>query len=435
MPIALTKPAVGAVNVGPQVNQNWNDLEDYANNRWLPTRYLRGLTVRYASTSSVLVSSGVCRDSTDALDLALGADTALSVSTLNAAAGLERKTLTGTVSLSSLGVIGPAINGTGTAFLTEFAANSTPRALTGTFSAATSGINPFQISTFTGSGTKFLSELSVNDMIGNATSGYFRVTAIASDTSLTARPGASIAAGTSGSAIENPTFEANGIVSRIDRISSNTSATSSASYSYAAGPLTAYTGSKVSSGWYAVWVLVGTSGTTVALSTQRTRPFGTISGYATSWRRVGWVRIGTGGDVSETHMTGRTRRVLYTGLGSGELRVLSAGSATTFTAVALHNVVPPTTRLAIVTLASYRGTNANGQQVYAAIRPRGSSVTTTSAVQLIWATTDSVSGAGTSSGPLEAFCDPAQVLEYARVDAGNAQPAVYMDVLGYEDDV
>lgn len=435
MSLTLYKPSTGAVDIAAQLNQNWSDLETYANARSLPKGYVGGLTVRYASTSTVVVSSGTCRDAANSFDLSLSQDTALDISTINAAAGLERRTLSGSVSLGSMGSIGPGIAGTGTAFLTEFAPNGTPRALSGTFSAATSGFPPFQTSTFTGSGTKFLTELSVNDMIGNASGGYFRVTAIASDASLVARPGASFGAGTSGGVIENPTFEANGIVSRLDRISSNTSAASSALYTYSPGPHTAYTGSKVSSGWYAVWVLQGASGTTVALSTQRTRPFASISGYDARWRRIGWARVGTAGDLSESHMTGRARRVLYSGLGSGEVRVLSAGTATAFTAVALNTVVPPTTRLALLNLVTYRGTNANGQQVYAAVRPRGSSVSTGGAVQLTWATTDSTSGAGTASSPLEVFCDAAQVIEYARVDAGNAQPTIYIDVLGYEDDL
>lgn len=435
MPITLATPAIGAVGVGGRVNQNWVDLEDYANNRWLPRRYLRGCAIDYASPTSILVSSGLCRDSTDTLDLALIADTTVSVSTLNAAGGLERKTLSGSVSLGSSGVIGGTITGTGTAFLTEFAADDTPRPLSGTLSAATSGFPPFQVSTFTGSGTRFLSELAVNDMVGNAASGYFRVTAIHSDTSLTARPGASIAAGAAGAAVENVTFEANGIASRLDRISSNTSAQSSASYTHMPGPFTAYTGSKVSSGWYAVWVLAGATGTTAATSTQRTRPFGSISGHDARWRRVGWVRVGVAGDLTESYMSERTRRVFYTGQGSGELRALSGGTATSFSAVTLSSTVPPTSRLALVNVVTYRGMNSNGQLLFAAVRPRGSTVATGSALQLTWATSDSLSGAGTASSPLEAFCDPVQVIEYARIDAGNAQPAIYVDVLGYEDDV
>lgn len=427
MSISLTKPVVGSTGWGAAVNQNFTDLEDYINGRRLPAGYLAGLLLRYTSATALLVSRGSCRDSTDAEDLTVASDTSVAITTINAAGGLERKTLSGTANITN-GF--SAMDGTGTSYLTQFAPANTPRDLTGTI-----GTGGAFLTTVTGTGTRFLSEVAVHDLIGNASVGYSRVTAIASDTSLTIAVGLTVANGSSGKLIENATVEIAGQKRRVNQITSDTLASVDAAWTATSSGQAVYTGSEVSSCWYAVWVVKGGSGTTVVLSTQRSRPFGSVSGYDATWRRIGWVRNGNAGDLTEWGMAPTSRRVLYTGLGTNELRVLSAGAATSFTAVLLHNVVPPTSVLALLNVVVYRGTNVNGADVYTSVRPRGSTVATSAVNPKTWATTDSASGAATSSNPLEVPCDRAQVIEYALLDGANAQPTAYLDVLGYEDDV
>src|SRR5205807_1537074 len=109
---------------------------------------------------------GICRDSTNSFFMKTGGQT-LSASS---AADLITKALTGTGTISNGGT---TITGTSTLFLTEF----TTRTCTGTIAGAST--------TITGTNTLFLSEFAVGDLIGTNAKGYSRITAIASDTSLT----------------------------------------------------------------------------------------------------------------------------------------------------------------------------------------------------------------------------------------------------------
>lgn len=425
MTISLTKPAVGSTGWGAAVNQNFTDLEDYINNRRLPGGYLEGLILRYTSATALVATAGSCRDSVDIEDLSVSSDTQVAITTINGAGGLERKALSGTANVTS-GFA--AMDGTGTSYLTQFASNNTPRSLQGTI-----GTGGAFTTTITGTGTKFTSEVAIHDLIGNAAVGYSRVTAIASDTSLTVALGLTITNGSAGNLIENATVEIAGQTRRLNQITSDTLASVDAAWTGSASSQAIHTGSEVSSCWYAVWVAKGGSGTTVLLSTQRTRPFGSVSGYDAHWRRIGWVRNGNSGDFLEWGMAPTSRRVLYTGLGGGTFRVLAGGTTKlpSFTSISLGDLVPPTARLSLINTVLYRGTNFNGGDIYAMVRPRGSAIT--APIVATWATSDSASGAGTSSNPHEVPCDGAQVVDYTIYDAANALPTAYMDVLGYED--
>jgi hypothetical protein len=255
-----------------------------------PDGYIKGLGLKYASATTITVKKGKARDYLNLANLSLTADVTVDISA-NGALGKDRKVLTGTAVDDGAG----NLTGTGSAWLTELAPNNTPRALTGTLTIAGSS------TTVTGSGTLFLSEVSIGDLIGNATDGYRRVTAIASNTSLTVVAVITITSSTA-KCIEQAVI-INGAL--VNSITSNTAMVASVNTGIGAGGTTIHVGVEAAASWYAVWLCAGVSGTTVILSTQRTQPFG-LSGYNSYCRRIGWIRNGNGGDITAFTQRGST---------------------------------------------------------------------------------------------------------------------------------
>lgn len=267
----------------------------------LPTRFVSGLAITYVSSSTITVASGKARDKADGANMSLSSQVTVSTATANAALGYERKALTGT---HTFNFGAGTVSGNGSAYLTEFGG----RALTGTFSNTGAVV--------TGTLTRFLSEVAVNDLIGiaNTTNCLWRVVSIESNTSLTLATYPSAAgktdfSGATGVVVEQPVIEsAAGKAHGVAFITSNTSlamnySTGSATETNVAG----YASSKAlldstsyTCLWRAVWLLSGGSGTTVALSTQRTTPYLSITGYTTSYRRIGWVRIDSSGNINQS---------------------------------------------------------------------------------------------------------------------------------------
>lgn len=321
---------------------------DEMGNSGLPTRYVSGLVIRYASSSTVTVSAGKARDKADGADMTLASQVTVGLTSVGAL-GVERKALTGTASFTNAS---GTVTGSGTAFLSEFGT----RAATGTVS--TSGGT-----TWTGTGTKFLTEVAVNDLVGNSSRGFFRVSAISSDTSLQTdtSPGGvtSDFSNDAFSVTENPKIEtAGGRTYVVERITSNTALTllSSTAATATETGVAAYAGGKkcttgnVSDGWRAVWLLSGGSGTTVAFSTQRTTPYGSITGYTTSYRRIGWVRLDSSGNLvyQASEDAGPTRFVAV----ASTLIITNADSTSTAVDVSAAAVAPPTTTMLYATLQS-----------------------------------------------------------------------------------
>lgn len=310
----------------------------------LPTRHVSGLVIRYASATTITVSAGKARDKADGANMTLAAQVTVDKASANAALGYERKTLTGTATWT---LASATVTGSGTAFLTEFGTRALAVGTIGTGGAATT--------TITGSSTKFLSEVAVDDLIGNATVGYSRVTAIASDTSLTVTSNLTISNGSSGLVIEQPLIEsAGGKRHPLNAIASNTSLTiSNVALSTETGVAcyaTAGVRSPAEAGWRAVWLASGGSGTTVFLSTQRTTPYGSITGYTTSYRRIGWVRLDSSGNLvyQASEDAGPTRFVAV----ASTLIITNADSTSTAVDVSAAAVAPPTTTMLYATLQS-----------------------------------------------------------------------------------
>lgn len=378
----------------------------------LPTRYISGLVIRYASSSTFTVSAGKARDKADGADMTLSSQVTVSTATVNAALGYERKTLTGTATWT---LASANVAGSGTAFLTEFGT----RAL----SAGTIGTGGAASTTITGTGTVFLSDVAVDDLIGNATVGYSRVTAIASDTSLTVTSNLTISNGSSGLVIENPHIEsAGGKRHPLNAIASNTALTiSNVALSTETGVAcyaTAGVRSPAESGWRAVWLLSGGSGTTVALSTQRTTPYLTITGYTTSYRRIGWVRIDSSGNIAQ--QWGSDGAFVRGTAGFAAAVVLNASASSSAVTVAFSSNAPPTAQRLLLTI-QLSAPNTNGT---AYLRPPGA----TGAVE-IQVTAPSTSTEAYTSGWVS--CDGAQRIDYfASVTTGDG---LYVYYLGYED--
>ena len=322
------------------------DSDDYSATPAFPKRFVEGLVIRYASSSTITVSAGKARDKADGANMTLASQVTVSTATVNAALGYERKTLTGTATWT---LASATVTGSGTAFLTEFGT----RALTvGTITNAGA--------TLTGTSTKFLSEVAVNDLIGNATSGYYQVTAIASDTSLTlatypSAVGKTDFSGSSANVIEQPLIEsAGGKRHPLYAIASDTSLTiTNVALSTETGVAcyaTAGVRSPAEAGWRAVWLASGGSGTTVFLSTQRTTPYGSITGYTTSYRRIGWVRLDSSGNLvyQASEDAGPTRFVAV----ASTLIITNADSTSTAVDVSAAAVAPPTTTMLYATLQS-----------------------------------------------------------------------------------
>ena len=391
-----------------------------AANAPLPKRYVEGLVIRYASSSTITVSAGKARDKADGADMTLSSGATVSTGTANAALGYERKTLTGTATWTNLSA---SVTGSSTAFLTEFGT----RAL----SVGTIGTGGVALSTITGTGTKFLSEVAVYDLIGNSSVGYAQVTAIASDTSLSIRSNLTIANLSTGNVIEQPTIEsAGGKRHSIHAIASNTALTLSSSASgtetgvaaYATSGLLSPTGTAV---WRAVWLLSGGSGTTVALSTQRTTPYLSITGYTTSYRRIGWVLIDSSGNLVAQYGTdGGCRRWVNYETSFGDLQgVANASSTTTYQDVVLSNGAPPTAyRLQIMLLQLSPNTVD-----YVMVRGRGLG-STAARVRSVLAPTTSTESRLVFDTP----CDGAQVIQH-RSNTSTTGDGTYIDLTAYED--
>jgi hypothetical protein len=269
----------------------------------LPKRFIEGLQVEYASSTSVTVRPGSCRNIANDGDIVLAAKTTASMSTkhlpgtgLAQINGIDEKGLdnlaSGSITCSQSGT---TITATG-----DITPHLGTRAITGTISATGTAL--------TGSGTLFTEELSVGDLVGSSTTyGWALVRTIESNTAATlfvAFPGGnptSIAA----TVIHSPSIQpAAGLCERPHSINAAgtsivvaTSTTHAASSALTIGGI--FTASNLLSHWLAVWVI--DNGTTPAtlISTQHEDLLAIPAGY-TSARRVGWTFYGdfdTGGEV------------------------------------------------------------------------------------------------------------------------------------------
>jgi hypothetical protein len=268
----------------------------------LPTRFIEGLQVEYAGTSSISVRPGSCRNIADAADITLSTKTTADVDTKHSAStglaqinGIDEKGLDNLVS----GAITCSQSGTTITATGDVTPHYGTRSITGTISATGTAL--------TGSGTLFTEELSHGDLVGSSTTyGWSQIASIESDTAATltlAFPGGnptSIAA----TVIHNAWIQpAAGVTERVRTI--NAAGTSIVVWqSTPYDPLSALTIGGAAPDfygywqWLAVWLIDDGSTPALLLSTQHENLLAPPAGY-TSARRVGWALYGDfEGDVA-----------------------------------------------------------------------------------------------------------------------------------------
>lgn len=369
--------------------------------------YIYGFPITWASLTTITVGfpnanapTSMCVDSNGAATISVAGGTQYTISTANVGAALGDDSFTGPGTVSTSGAV---VTGTSTTFTTSFGV----RTCTGTITSSGGAV--------TGTGTKFLTEYAVNDLIGTAALGYYAITAIASDTSLTmgATPGVAFS-GQTPKCIEQPSINVatSGGAQPVLKIISDTSLSAVStigtftSKTYTIGQLSSISGLN-SPIFLFVFIANGTSGTTAYWSTQRTTPFG-ITGYTTSVRRIGTVRLTTISQIMWfTQMGLGTDRTFTIEDAEANVIALSAGTSTSWVNVGFNAFVPPTASAIYVSMWM-------SSAAYVSVRKRG--IGSTTANRPVFTST--------SGATAIVACDGAQYLDYA-VTAGAASLYTY----------
>jgi hypothetical protein len=407
------------VGVFGSINQNFRDIQNAINsgNIGFPKGYLSpGLILAWLSSTTFSVSAGAARDQTNAKDMTLGSPVTVDVTKLNTALGVDA-TLIGTLNFHSSSRL--VDSGTGT-FATYFAPGKSPPNLSGTVTASGT--------TITGTSTKFTTELKIHDLVGNNTYGWSRVTAIASDTSLTI----SISLGT----VPSQTFnkqECSLLSSptrtyRVDNISAGGSSLQTVELLSDSGTWTAYAGGRrtwmTSTGgcWYSVWLVTDGTTVTAILSGSRSAPMGN-SGYTTAYRRIGWVLLDTSGNVQA--FSESADRIFTWEVDRTTVRAVSAvtPTANTWTKADLSSLIPPTASRA--TLSAFNGGTSTTPTTF--YRPSGVGSSTVGRPTYI---VHYGSGSAATSGTIETQVSVLQAIDWASTTA----VPITVDVAGWHDD-
>lgn len=380
------------------------------------TGYVYKLNLIFQNGSAVTLTKGNCRNSTDTTNITLSVDTSLSLSTFDNVGGVVRNQLTGTSSVTSTLT---AVTGTSTHYFTDFGT----RAVTGTISDGGG-------TTWTGTGTKFLSEVAVGDLGGSSSLGYVRITAIASDTSLTvANALGGTNTGVSVNCIEYPTIKiGSNNVAKVDYITSDTSLHITAGASGTQTNQTSYAGDifSVAGGFYLfAYAVSGTSGAGGLLSTQRTTPW-LPAGYTTAFRRVGVVNVYSGNVLGFTQEgAGEEKEYQYEipSSANGNPVLSNGSSAGAWTSVACNALMPPTSTKGVFGVQMNAGSGVSRMDV----RARGNGSATTTRPRSVATTAASIN---ISVIPIET--DGAQYVDFSSTDTGTAGSA-FLQVCGFVD--
>jgi hypothetical protein len=370
--------------------------------------YLYGLGLIYSSSSVIFVNTGNCRDKADAAFVSLTSKQTVTISTAASISGNDRRTLTGTLATNSGGGTPKRVDGTSTAFLTEFGI----KAGTGTITT---------VGTAGSGGTGLMSPLgspqvAVNDLVGTAANGYSRVTAIASDSTFTLSasiPGGDLTA-SAFNVIEQPTITVGSqAVNFVDTINSNTLLFLTSNST--GGTLTGQTGrtgdapaTSAPTGffYYYVWLASGGSGTGCYVSTQRTTPFG-VTGYTTSVRRIGVIELDSSGaivPVTHERYGARARytfQIARTGA-SPELAIVNSNPGNLTWNPLVVSAAPPTADALIITGLDSASTHCD-------TRPRNTGTSATSRPH---------TQGGQNQNTYDVPCDGAQAIDYSTAVSG-----------------
>lgn len=371
----------------------------------LASDYIYGYNMAYASTSTVTVTAGKVMTSGGVIKITSA--TTVDVTSNGAASGNDAFTGPGTVATNSANAI---VTGISTTFTTSFG------------SRAASGTSSSSGGTLTGTSSKFLTEVAIGDLIGTVSKGFFQVTAIASDTSLTlvSTPGSAFSSD-SMLVIENPTIKVNAQSAvQVKTIASDTSLTTTSNSSatesgvaYIIGLFNKCTVPATNQCFIYMWVGMDTSsGTAVFVSTQRTTPYGITYNY---FRRVGSVLMAAGLVLPfENFGSNNDKTYQYEfAANTNNSRLLSGGTSTTYVAIVASAVAPPSAKMLLLSLVTTGTVSSTTLTVRARNMVSGDSTTSRPSQSRL-----NVAGLyGNYGGYL---CDNAQAIEYIMVNAGSA---------------
>ena len=381
-----------------------------------PNKTLSDLNLSFVSTTSISVAPGYAVDSTNATNMTLASATTISTATAGLG-GMDYAQATGTYACSNAGVLTPSVNGY----------NPFPqKPLTGTWACSAQGRSSG--TTITGTGTKATSQLAVGDIVGNAsTDGWSRVTAIASDTSITVTAAFGTFSGHNWEAYEYPVITVNGNAYQVTGINFSTGALTIAggaggTFSGKTGYIGWQAGTLTTTGstqnvYFQAFLVVQSGTTSVVLSNGRTL----LNGSYTSYRAVGCVVCDYQGNILVFSQTGAGRdktMQLEVVSGGNNTTIVSAGTATTATGVVASTAAPPSAR-ALLLNALYTNTGGAVGNFY--ITPRNASASTASGNRRI--TKQATSQLG--NGEFEVPCDGAQGINYWSANA-NSQEYLYL---------
>jgi hypothetical protein len=331
------------------------------------TGRIYGFPISWTSTTSITVGypnlnapKSVCRDSADAAFISLVGGTQYLVSTGTHGLPLGDDSFVGT---GTVDVTNSATVSTHTSSANAWTSDLKRRTCTGQFATVTSS------TAVTATGSKFLSEFAVNDLIGVAgflhSSAFVRVTAIATDTAMTVATAVTFSSGDPITCIEQPTISIAGDGAsphQVQKIAAETGANSlilteaTTGGALVAAAITVgrfYTRAPLSGGQFAfIYVGSGGSGTTAFVSTQRTTPFG-LTGYATSTRRIGSCVFDNSGNIIIFAATRKGTAIEYqqsfnSAATTPNPNILSAGNATSYTPVLGANLLAPSTAVQLL---------------------------------------------------------------------------------------
>jgi len=383
------------------------------------------------------IGAGSARSDDDTDDLVLAANTTLDITVIGVG-GVDAKTSAATAATHATTTFEPSASivaelGTRIPTFTSFSTVTT---------------------TMTGVGTKFLSEVAVNDLIGNNVKGYAQVTAITSDTVLTlaaALPGGDAGGGSVALVvIENPTCKVGATITDARQIKTLSAAGTSVVVTGAAlasntpgGGVVLKLGVVTGSVWFFPWLVKGGSGTSVILSTQRTKPYNP-AGYTTTQRRIPCAILDdstlNGGTSIRQFVCaggGPKRRTYWTDLylSAPANRILSSTApATAYTTIAGTFGAPPTAIAALLSFAFSAVTSAAAADNFFHARITGTTPSLSMPLPAVFirvpATAGTPVGSATSGG--EFPWSSASVLDYLVGSAFTAGTGS-VDVFGWEE--
>ena len=288
-----------------------------------PPGYIDGFNLWYTGTQQVRVTPGSARSENSAYNIDLASLVTLALPTPGIS-GIDSFASTGS-GAGAAGIGLTALVCAGASFNTEFGT----RALTGTLSTVAVVV--------TGVGSKFLSEVHIDDLVGVAGGGFCRVIEINSDTSMTvsaAFPFGDLPALTSAFLIENPTVYlfsgGNSDYRHVDTIVDDASLTVTTVWGNSHVAAMVRIGEEAADTWFYVWALVGISGVGLALSTQYTTPY-PITGYTDGRRLLGAVQNGNASHFMPFQTRNYGKRLDFEEI--PDVNILTAGTDAAFTRI------------------------------------------------------------------------------------------------------